>query len=178
MKVTCKYCKTKIDKDKAYSIEYLTSSLSIRNKYYCNEGCYKKSEQEKENKIRDKEIEVNSREITREILGIGSDKNIYFSKMYKDLRDTFGDKNIYNYVKNEKVNIENVLNSKDFATTNSKVKYFFAMAQNQLEYYKVENNNSKTVSDTEKEIYIDDFEIIDKKVNNSRSVESLLDDIL
>lgn len=174
-KVTCKYCKNKIDKDKSYSIEYLTSSLSIRKKYYCNEKCCEEEEKVEKDKIRSKEIEVYARETLREILEIGSDKNIYFSKMYKDLRDTFGDKCIYDYIINERMKIESVLGSKDFKTTNSKVKYFFAMAQNNLEYYKCENNESKNVVETKQEFYIDDFDVTDIVVTRKkRSINDIL----
>ena len=174
-KVTCRYCKNKIDKDKSYSVEYLTSSLSIRKKYYCNEKCCEKEEKAKQDKIRLKEIEVNARNTVREILGIGSDKNIYFSKMYKDLKDTFGDKTIYDYIMNERMKIEFVLNSKDFKTTNSKVKYFFAMAQNNLEYYKCENNESKNVVETKREFDIDDFDVTDIVVTKKkRSIDDIL----
>ena len=41
-KVKCKFCNKEIDKDKAYAVEYLTSSLSLRHHYYCNEECEKK----------------------------------------------------------------------------------------------------------------------------------------
>lgn len=174
-KVTCRYCKNKIDKDKSFSIEYLTPSLSIRKKYYCNEGCHNKEEEIEQEKIKLKELEVSARETVREILGIGSDKNIYFSKMYKDLRDTFGDKVIYEYVINERMKIEFVLSGKDFKTTNSKVKYFFAMAQNNLEYYKCENNESKNVIETKKEVYIDDFDVTDVIVTKKkRSIDDIL----
>ena len=174
-KVTCRYCKNKIDKDKSYSIEYLTSSLSIRNKYYCDEKCYKEEVKIKQDKIRLKKIEVDTRETVREMLGIGSDKNIYFSKMYKDLRDTFGDKCICDYITSERIKIESVLGSKDFKTTNSKLKYFFAMAQNNLEYYKFENNKSNNVAETEKEVYIDDFDVTDIiTTKKKRSINDIL----
>ena len=171
-KVKCKFCNKEIDKDNAYAVEYLTSSLSLRHHYYCNEECEKKKIEKDNRKVRLKEIEVEARELTRELLGISSEKNIYFSNLYKDLRDTFGDEKIYEYVKNEEVNIDMILNSKDFKTTNSKVKYFFAMAQNQLEYYKVENNIPESVK-TDKEFYIDDFEI--KDIVNDDKKRSLND---
>ena len=37
--VTCKYCKTKIDKNTAYIEDYLTDTGVLRNNYYCNERC-------------------------------------------------------------------------------------------------------------------------------------------
>ena len=171
-KVKCKFCNKEIDKDKAYAVEYLTSSLSLRHHYYCNEECEKRKIEKDNRKVRLKEIEVEARELTMKLLGISSEKNIYFSKMYKDLRDTFGDEKIYEYVKNEEVNIDMILSSKDFKTTNSKVKYFFIMIQNQLEYYKVENNIHESRK-TDKEFYIDDFEI--KDIVNDDKKRSLND---
>ena len=171
-KVKCKFCNKEIDKDKAYAVEYVTSSLSLRHHYYCNEECEKKKIEKDNRKVRLKEIEVKARELTRKLLGISSEKNIYFSKLYKDLRDTFGDERIYEYIKNEEINIDMILSSKDFKTTNSKVKYFFAMAQNQLQFYKVENNIPESIK-TYKEFYIDAFEI--KDVVNDDKKRSLND---
>lgn len=171
-KVKCKFCHKEIDKENCLSREYLTSNLSIRHHYYCNEECEKKKIEKDNRKVRLKEIEVEARELTRELLGIDSEKNIYFSKMYKDLRDTFGDERIYEYIKNEEINIDMILSSKDFKTTNSKVKYFFAMAQNQLQFYKVENNIPESIK-TDKEFYIDDFEI--KDIVNDDKKRSLND---
>lgn len=177
-KVVCRYCKSKIDKKNSYSVEYLTPSLSIRKKYYCNELCFKKEEQKELDKIRLKEIEVKARELSREIVGINNDKNIYFSKMYKNLRDTFGDEKIYDYLTNEKMRIESTLGSKDFKTLHSKLKYFFAMAQNNLEYYNHESNKSNNVIHTKKEVYIDDFDISDKIVTNKkRSIDDILNNM-
>ena len=173
-KVKCKFCNKEIDKDKAYAVEYLTSSLSLRHHYYCNEECAKKKIAQDNRKVRLKEIEVEARELTRKLLGIDSEKNIYFSKMYKDLRDTFGDERIYEYIKNEEINIDMILSSKDFKTTNSKVKYFFAIAQNQLQFYKVENNIPESIK-TDKEFYIDDVEIKDVvNDNKKRSLNDIL----
>ena len=171
-KVKCKFCNKEIDKDKAYAVEYLTSSLSLRHHYYCNEECEKKKIEKDNRKVRLKEIEVEAREVTRKLLGIDSEKYISYPKMYKDLRDTFGDERIYEYIKNEEINIDMILSSKDFKTTNSKVKYFFAMAQNQLEFYKVENNIPESIK-TDKEFYIDDFEI--KDIVNDDKKRSLND---
>lgn len=174
-KVTCKYCKNKIDKDKSYSIEYLTSSLSVRYRYYCNKDCCEAEENKKQDKIRLKELEVKARELARDILELNSDKNIYFSKMYKDLRETYSDKAIYDYLTSEKMSIELVLSSKDFKTINAKIKYFFAMAQSKIDYYKNENNETNNVINTEKELNIDDFDITDVVVTKKkRSIEDIL----
>lgn len=174
----CNYCKKEIKKSSCYTVEYLTSNLTIKNKYYCDESCHKKQEFEKAEKQRLKELVTKTREMTRELLGIGSDKNIYFSKMYKDLKDTFGDELIYNYITIKEKDIISVLESKDFATTNSKVKYFFAMAQNQLEWFEKENNSPKQEVETEvRDEYIDDFEIVSKKKGNSNSVDDLLNNL-
>ena len=52
--VKCKHCKKSIDKESAYKEEYLTSSLAIRYRYYCNEDCYNESVADKLNKELDK----------------------------------------------------------------------------------------------------------------------------
>ena len=174
-KVTCKYCKNKIDKEKSYSIEYLTPSLSVRHKYYCNESCYEEEKNKIQDKVKLKELEVNARELARSTLELNSDKNIYFSKMYKDLRETYGDKAIYDYLISEKVSIEMTLSNKDFKTINAKIKYFFAMAQSKLDYYKNENNETNNVINTGKEFDIDDFDITDIVVTKKkRSIDDIL----
>ena len=40
-KVTCRYCKNKIDKKDAFLEEYLNDNLEIKNRYYCNKECLK-----------------------------------------------------------------------------------------------------------------------------------------
>ena len=82
-KVKCKFCNKEIDKDKAYAVEYLTSSLSLRHHYYCNEECEKKKIEKDNRKVRLKEIEVEARELTRELLGISSEKIYIFLSFIK-----------------------------------------------------------------------------------------------
>ena len=170
--VKCRYCKKEIIKNDCYKVEYLTKALNVRYRYYCNEECEKKETEEKENEIRLKEIERSARETTREILEIYSDKNIYFSKMYKDLRDTFGDEAIYHYINDNRHEIEHVLATKNFMTTNSKLKYFFAMAQDCIEKHNFTNIKYKNIESTN--TIFDDFEIIETNNNKKRSIDDIL----
>lgn len=174
MIVKCKYCKNEIDKKTAYAVEYLTKSLNVKHRYYCDVDCEHKEFMEKEKKTKLKEIEKSARESVRDILGLNTDKNIYFSKMYKDLRITFGDELIYEYILNQRTEIENVLETKDFATTNSKVKYFFAMAQNNIEVF----NNNRAVTRVENRkttTVFDDFEIIEVvNTDKKRSINDIM----
>lgn len=174
--VKCRHCKKQIAKQDAYKVEYLTKSLDVRYKYYCSEECEKKQIKQREDKVRLKEIEKLARQTTREILELYSDKNIYFSKMYKDLRDTFGDQIIYEYINENKHSIESILKSKDFETTHSKIKYFFAMAQNNIEKYKLLNVKQYIYKSSVTSF--DDFEIIEiNKKDKKRSIDDILNNL-
>lgn len=174
--VKCRHCKKQIAKQDSHKVECLTKSLNVMYKYYCSEECEKKQIKHREDKARLKEIEKLSRQMTREILELYSDKNIYFSKMYKDLRDTFGDQTIYEYINENKHYIESVLESKNFETIHSKIKYFFAMAQNNIEKYKLLSVKQDTYRSSVTSF--DDFEIIEvDQKNKKRSIDDILNNL-
>lgn len=182
-KVKCKFCGKSIEKELAFKEEYLTKNLSIRYKYYCNEDHYEayyKEQEEKELKIqREKELKVKARKLCRTFCGLGEkEKSIYFSSTYKILTDKFDDELIYEYAcKNEK-EIMSLLDSKDFKTSASRIKYCLVMLENQLERYQVEKEEPKIEPKT-KEVELDEcFDDFDIVVNVEKRERRSLDDIL
>lgn len=166
--VKCKYCGESIDKELAFKEEYLTKSMTVRNRYFCNEDeCdkYHKQQEEKELKEkRAKEMKKEAREMCRSLCGLGEkEKSIYFSSTYKILTDKFDNELIYDYCTKYKNEILDLLNSKDFKTSASRIKYCLVMLENQLERYKLELSEPK--EEKEKVIEVDDNLIDDFDIN-------------
>lgn len=182
-KVTCRYCRKKIPKDTAYAEEYLTKNLSIRYKYYCNIEHYKayyKEQEEKELKIqREKELKVKARELCRVLCGLDQkEKSVYFSSTYKIITDKFDNELIYDYCTKYKNEILDLLNSKDFKTSASRIKYCLVMLENQLERYQIEKEESKVEEQKVIEVddnLIDDFDInVNVKKKERRDINDIL----
>lgn len=179
----CKYCGKKIPKETAYAEEYLTKNLSIRYKYYCNTEHYKayyKEQEEKELKIqREKELKFKARELCRELCGLDQkEKSVYFSSTYKIITDKFNNDLIYDYCTKYKNEILNLLNSKDFKTSASRIKYCLVMLENQLERYQIEKEESKVEEQKVIEVddnLIDDFDInVQVKKKERRNINDIL----
>lgn len=182
VKVKCKFCGKSIDKELAFKEEYLTKTLSIRYKYYCNAEhyeAYHKQQEEKELKIqREKELKVKARELSRELCGLDQkEKSVYFSSTYKIITDKFDNELIYDYCTKYKNEILNLLNSKDFKTSASRIKYCLVMLENQLERYELKLNEPK---EEQKVIEVDDnlIDDFDINVNVKKKERRDLDDIL
>ena len=180
-KVKCKYCGKSIDKELAFIEEYLTDSLSIRYRYFCNEKCYNEKQNEIKMKERRKEIKKENREKVRVLCNLGEkEKNIYFQSTYKSITDNFSQEDIYEFINKYEKDMLNVLNSKDFKTVNSRVKYCLLMLENQLQHYVAENQLDKQESkekteEVEPSFVDEDFDIV---VNVEKRERRSLDDIL
>lgn len=179
VKVKCKYCGKSIDKELAFKEEYLTKTLSIRYKYYCNAEHYEayyKEQEEKELKIqREKEIKKENREKIRTICGLGEkEKNIYFQSTYKSITDNFSQEDIYEFINKFEKDMLDILNSKNFKTVNSRIKYCLRMVENQLQHYILEKEQPKLIEE-KKEIEVDDFDInIQVKKKERRDINDIL----
>ena len=183
-KVKCKFCGKSIEKENSYAEEYLTKTLSIRYKYYCNAEHYEKyckQQEEKELKIqREKELKVKARELCRMLCGLDQkEKSVYFSSTYKIITDKFDNELIYDYCTKYKNEILNLLNSKDFKTSASRIKYCLVMLENQLEIYQLELNEPKEESKVEEqkviEVEVDDFDInVNIKKRERRDINDIL----
>lgn len=178
-KVTCRYCKNKIDKKDAFIEEYLNDNLEIKNRYFCNEKCYNDKQKEEERKIWLKEVKKLSREKARLLCELDKkEKSIYFSSTYKIITDKFNDEDIYEFLCKYEKDIKEILDSKDFKTSASRIKYFCAMIENQLERYLLEKEQTKRVEEKKVivETEIDDFDIVVnvKKKERRRGIDDIL----
>ena len=178
--VTCKYCKTKIDKNTAYIEDYLTDTGVLRNNYYCNEKCCESKHKEEEKKLWLKEVKKLAREKARLFCNLNEkEKSIYFSSTYKIITDKFEDELIYEFLCKYEKDILDILNSKDFKTSASRIKYFCCMIENQLERYQLDKQESKEKTEEAKEVessFVDeDFDIV---VNVEKKERRGIDDIL
>lgn len=183
-KVKCKYCGKSIEKENSFKEEYLTKNLSIRYKYYCDiehYEAYYKEQEEKELKIqREKELKVKARKLCRELCGLDQkEKSVYFSSTYKIITDKFDNELIYDYCTKYKNEILDLLNSKDFKTSASRIKYCLVMLENQLERYQVDKEELKIepkIKEVEVDEYFDDFDIVInvKKKEKRRNINDIL----
>lgn len=180
VKVTCRYCKNKIDKKNAFIEEYLNDNLEIKNRYFCNEKCYNDKQNEIKRKEREKELKVKTRKLSRELCGLDQkEKSVYFSSTYKIITDKFDNELIYDYCTKYKNEILDLLNSKDFKTSASRIKYCLVMLENQLERYQVDKEEPKIepkIKEVEVDEYFDDFDIVVnvKKKEKRRNINDIL----
>ena len=180
-KVTCRYCKNKIDKKDAFLEEYLNDNLEIKNRYYCNKECFDKKNEEIVRKQWLKRVKKENREKIRSICGLNEkEKNIYFQSTYKSITDNFSQEDIYEFINKYEKDMLDVLNSKDFKTVNSRVKYCLLMLENQLQHYVAENQLEKEESkekteEVEPSFVDEDFDIV---VNVKKRERRGIDDIL
>lgn len=176
-KVKCKFCGKSIDKESAFKEEYLTDSLSIRYRYFCSEDCFNKKNEEIVRKQWLKEVKKLAREKARELCGLGEkEKSIYFSSTYKIITDKFEDELIYEFLCKYEKDIKEILDSKDFKTSASRIKYFSCMIENQLERYLLEKEQPKQIEESSKEIEVDDFDIVVnvEKKEKRRNINDIL----
>ena len=179
-KVKCKYCGKSIDKESSFKEEYLTDSLSIRYRYFCSEDCFNKKNEEIVRKQWLKRVKKLARDKARELCLLNEkEKSIYFSSTYKIITDKFEDELIYEFLCKYEKDILDVLNSKDFKTNASRIKYFCCMVENQLERYQLDKQESKEKTEEVKEVepsFVDeDFDIV---VNVEKRERRGIDDIL
>ena len=177
-KVKCKYCGKSIDKESSFKEEYLTDSLSIRYRYFCNEECFNKRNEEIVRKQWLKRVKKLARDKARELCNLGEkEKSIYFSSTYKIITDKFEDELIYEFLCKYEKDILDILNSKDFKTSASRIKYFCCMIENQLERYQLDKQESKEKTEEVEPSFVDeDFDIVVnvEKKGKRRSIDDIL----
>lgn len=179
-KVTCRYCKNKIDKKDAFIEEYLNDNLEIKNRYFCNKECFDKKNEEIIRKQWLKQVKKLARDKARELCNLKKkEKSIYFSSTYKIITDKFNDEDIYEFLCKYEKDILDILDSKDFKTSASRIKYFCSMVENQLERYLLDKQEPKEKTEEVKEVepsFADeDFDIV---VNVKKKQRRDIDDIL
>ena len=67
---------------------------------------------------------------------------------------------IYEFVTKYETDVRAILDSKDFETVNSRIKYCLLMLENQLQHYVLEKEQPKQIEEPTKEVEIDDFDIV------------------
>ena len=175
-KVKCKYCGKSIDKESSFKEEYLTDSLSIRYRYFCSKECFDKRNEEIVRKQWLKRVKKENREKIRTICGLNEkEKNIYFQSTYKSITDNFSQEDIYEFINKYETDMRAILDSKDFETVNSRIKYCLLMLENQLQHYILEKEQPKQIEESSKEIEVDDFDIV---VNVEKKEKRGIDEIL
>ena len=180
IKVKCKFCGKSIDKESSFKEEYLTDSLSIRYRYFCSKECFDKRNEEIVRKQWLKRVKKLARDKARELCNLNEkEKSIYFSSTYKIITDKFEDELIYEFLCKYEKDILDILNSKDFKTSASRIKYFCCMIENQLERYQLDKQESKEKTEEVKEVepsFVDeDFDIV---VNVEKKEKRGIDEIL
>lgn len=178
-KVTCRYCKNKIDRENAFIEEYLNDNGEIKNRYFCSEKCYNEKQNEVKRKEWLKEVKKKNREKIRGICNLGEkEKNIYFQSTYKSITDNFSQEDIYEFINKYEKDMLDILNNIDFKTVNSRIKYCLSMLENQLQHYVADRNTVEEKTEGVKEIeqdFVDDFDIV---VNVEKDKKRSIDDIL
>lgn len=183
-KVTCRYCKNKIDKNTAFVEEYLNDNLEIKNRYYCSKECFDKKNEEIVRKQWLKRVKKENREKIRTICGLQEkEKNIYFQSTYKSITDNFSQEDIYEFINKYEKDMLDILNNIDFKTVNSRIKYCLSMLENQLQHYIAENQldeqepkeKTEEVKEVEPSFVDEDFDIV---VNVKKKERRDIDDIL
>ena len=179
--VTCKYCKNKVEKSRAFVEEYLNDNLEIKNRYYCSKECFDKKNEEIVRKQWLKRVKKLARDKARELCLLNEkEKSIYFSSTYKIITDKFEDELIYEFLCKYEKDILDILNSKDFKTSASRIKYFCCMVENQLERYQLDKQESKEKTEEVKEVepsFVDeDFDIVVnvEKKGKRRGIDDIL----
>lgn len=124
MKVKCKICGNKIERDTAYKIVKEQKTKKV-NLYYCSEDEYNK--QQEEIKQRDKCYET-----IKDILGI-SLVTPEMIKQLKIVRENYDYPVIIKTFKFKEDDIRWAVNNKDFTNTYSKFRYILAIILNNIE---------------------------------------------
>lgn len=169
VRVKCKNCGKFIMKADSYRFEYVNKNLEIGVKYYCCEECCNEKEGEKEL--------VNSYyDILNEILEMPVKTNMYFNKMFKEIRENYKPKVIYDFLKCEQLELETVL-LKDFKTNNAKIKYFFAVMQDRILKYKnkIESQEKQKMFEKDSESLEIEDEFIPTNENKRKPRRSIND---
>ena len=151
--VTCRICKKKIDKDKAYLVEHYTKSGNKTNWWFCSQEEYEFDKKEKEFY---KECQYLLDNLFGEVI-IDNTRNKRLSELNKA---GYSYETIYECMNENSSTIENALVIKraDFNCKNGmymKLAYVFAIIKNELSKYKHEGKDKKLNVDTLKESQMD-----------------------
>lgn len=169
-KVKCRFCKKQIDRKNAYINKKLNDKFNIVKEYYCSEECFNnklEGKRVKEQKIKEaNNLRISTRDEVKDILDIALEKNVYFTNLYNDLESTYGVDTIVNYLKYEKEYLINIISNNYFETTFAKIKYFFAVVQNNIEKY-IKRDDIQEIKEINTDL-IDDFDLCTPEETNKK----------
>lgn len=172
--VKCRYCGVKIPIEDAYLVEDLTEDLKLLRRYYCNEKHYKY-------KINHDIMMERIYNNFYEIIGVKVRANIYFGKIFKEIKDNYRIDVIDKYLEDNKFKLEAILHERCYATLNAEIKYLMTIVQKELhEYSIIQKERSRVIESFEVEETIDDFVDFSKRTNKKekpKSLEDFLDEL-
>ena len=164
----CQCCKKQLDTKEAFKVE-----VDGKNKYWCNEECYKITEEEKEKQAKIKAEYDEIFETTKEIFGYEFNGHSLLQRELKAWEKLTTRQKIILYLKENKDWLSTVM-SKEFNGDYNRVRYYSAVVSSKLHDFKpkVEEQPKPRVM-VEETIY----EAPTHSLNRRRSLADLEDDI-
>ena len=162
MKVTCRACGKKIEKEEAFCFVHETKTGKKQNQYYC-------SQEEKEFQEREKDLYKKIQYLTDEILGYPITNNARNKKIQELQQAGYSNEQIYRCIKDCKSEIEEWLTLKDISVEYQKISYIFAIIGNKIHDFTIEDKqrNDWTQYNQSVEQEIEDmFEESDDDIRN------------
>lgn len=167
MLVTCKICKTKIDKEGSFCYLHITKSGKLQRKYYCNREEFHKNHMEKVYYDR-------TRRRVDKILGyvcISNQKNKMITNLYEV---GFDRKDVLDCMINYQSDIVKWLELKNIDNEYQKLRYIFTVIENNIKDFS-KYNKEKPVMKKEVEIEDNDvYEVNNTNIHRRRSLKDRL----
>lgn len=162
----CQCCKKQLDTKEAFKVE-----VNGKNKYWCNEECYKITVEEREKQAKIKAEYDEIYEITKEIFGYAFAGYSLLKREVMDWEKIGNRQKIIAYLKENKNWLSDVMN-KEFSNDYNRVRYYSAIVVSKLHDY-----NLKSVETNKPKIVIDEtiYESPSHSLNKRRSLADLED---
>lgn len=167
MKVTCAFCKAKIEKKDSFSVKN-----NKNNTYYCSELHYQekiKQSKHNSNTISSKEKEEYDAifEQTKKIFGYNFQSYAILRKEIKNLEKLADRSKILSYLKENEDFLSNLLNKKEFSNDFGRIRYYSTVIASKLHDYNPTNYEYEKINV--------DCEIYEPVVSKKKKRRSLVD---
>lgn len=163
--VTCRICKTQIDKNLAFKYG--------DKQYCCSEEEYLQKLEfdriSKENQEKSKEARKNTIDIINKIFEYEITNSLLFKEL-KELSDVYTYDNIYSYINDNFDLLKRTLDSKKFSSEHGKIKYFTTIIRNNIVDYLTISKDEKEEKEYIKYVEYDVPEMKYKSKNRRRSL--------
>lgn len=168
MKAKCQWCKRELDTKIAYK-----EAVNGKNKYWCNDDCYKAYEEEKEKQTKLKAEYDEIYELTKQIFGYEFTGYSLLKREIHAWEKVGSRQKIIAYLKCNQDWLSTTMN-KEFANDYNRVRYYSTIVASKLHDYK-----PKSVEVDKPKIVIDEtiYESPSYSLNKRRSLADLEDDI-